>query len=117
LALEILKAEDQPNMPLIKRLEWIKNNTTSRLRTNYFIIVNILMRKMHYSLEAPIEIRVGRGRTTECSLGEIIAELEESHIKINEIVREVAKRYSIDIPFKTTGFEVPDIESMMKERK
>ena len=120
LALEIIKAEDEPNQKLLRRLEWIKNNTTARLRTNYFIIINTLARKMHRSLEAPIEIKVGRGRTIEYSLGELIAEIEDAHIQINEIIRDVAKNYSLDIPLRTTGWEkgteIPDMETLMKKK-
>jgi len=119
LGLEIIKAEDQPNEILLKRLNWIKDNTTEMLHTNYFIIVNTLARHMHQGLDSPIEIKIGRGRTMEMSLGELISELEDAHININEVVREVAKKYSLDIPFKSTGFQtdIPDMEALMKKPK
>ena len=117
LALEIIKAEDSVNQNLLKRLNWIKNNTTEKLSTNYFVIVNTLARKMHHNLDAPIEIEYTHGKTYEITLGELISELEESHMAINDIVREVAKKYSLDIPFKTTGFaEIPDMAELMKKK-
>lgn len=118
LAMDIVKGEDRPNQVLLRKLVWIKNNTTEKLRTNYYIVINTLARKIHHNLDAPIEIRVGRGRTVEYSLGELIAEIEEAHMKINDVVREVAKKYSLDIPFRKSGgeWEIPDIEKLMKEK-
>lgn len=118
LAMDIVKGEDSPNQVLLRKLVWIKNNTTEKLRTNYYIVINTLARKIHHNLDAPIEIRVGRGRTVEYSLGELIAEIEEAHMRINDVVREVAKKYSLDIPFRKAGgeWEIPDIEKLMKEK-
>jgi len=117
LAFEIIKAEDKPNESALKKLQWLKNNTTQKLNTNYFVIVNTLARKMHYNLDAPIEIERSHGKTYEVSLGELISELENAHIEINDIVRGVAKKYSLDIPFKSTGFsDIPDMEALMKKK-
>jgi hypothetical protein len=104
---------------LLRKLEWVKNYTTEKLRTNYFLIVNTLARNMHHNLDYPVEVEVSRGRTLEMSVGEMLAEIEEAHIRINEIVRDIAKKYSLDIPFKTAGWssEVPDMESLMKKKE
>jgi len=73
---------------------------------------------MHHSLDSPIEIERSHGKTYEISLGELISELENSHIEINDIVRGVAKKYSLDIPFKSTGFsDIPDMDKLMSKDK
>lgn len=110
LALEVVKAEDDPDKNLLKKLEWIKANTTTRLHTNYFKVVHTIARKLALPLTFPIEVKVKPRRTREFELGELIAEVEEAHIRINEIVREVAKKYSIDITFVKAGeLKLPEI--------
>jgi hypothetical protein len=111
LALQIIKSENEPDKELLKKLEWIKENTTKRLMTNYFIIVHTIARKMSYSLMTPIEVKVSERKTREFTLGELISEVEEAHIAINDIVKEVAKNYSIDIPYGKTsgGIKIPEL--------
>ncbi len=113
LALQIVKAEAEPDKKLLKQLEWIKEHTTPKLNTNYFLIVHTIVRKMTSSMGTPVEVRVSPRRTSEFELGELIAELEEAHIKINEIVREIAKKYSIDIAFSGSGGQItiPEIKT------
>lgn len=103
LALEIVKSEDTPDMNLLKKLNWIKDHTSKNLNVNYFLIVQTIARKLAYPLTTPIEIRVYPRKTKEFELGELTAEIEEAHIRINEIVRDVAKKYSIDISFSKAG--------------
>lgn len=115
LALEIVKAEDNIDKQLLKKLNWIKEHTTPRLNTNYFTVVHTIARKLAYPMNLPIEVKVTSRRTREFTLSELIAEVEEAHIKINEIVREVAKKYSIDITFSKTGaVKIPEIPKEMK---
>lgn len=117
LALQIVKAEDKPDKKLLKRLEWIKDNTSEKLNSNYFVVVHTVARKIISPLQTPIEVKIGARRTKEFELGELISELEEAHIKINEIVRDVAKNYSIDIPFGSSGqgqISLPDIPMEQK---
>jgi hypothetical protein len=103
LALEIVKAEDTVDKKLLKDLEWIKKNTTKRLNTNYFVVVHTIARKMVFPLTTLVEMKVSPRRTKEFELGELISEIEDAHIRINEIVREVAKKYSIDIQMGGIG--------------
>jgi len=111
LALQIVKAEDKPDKNLLKQLEWIKKNTTARIMTNYFVVVHTIARKMISSLRTPIEVKISARRTREFELGELISEIEDAHIKINEIVREVAKKYSLDIAFTSQGtIKIPEIK-------
>lgn len=97
LALEIIKAEDNPDKKLLKELNWIKEHTTEKLNTNYFVIVQTIVRKMVFPLTTLVEVKISPRRTKEFELGELISEIENAHIKINDIVRQVAKKYSIDI--------------------
>lgn len=103
LALEIVKAEDTPDQELLKKLEWIKENTTDRLCTNYFLMVHIIIRNMSKSLDYDIDIKNSPKRSSKFTLGEVISEMEQAHISINDIVREIAKKYSLDISFNQTG--------------
>jgi hypothetical protein len=87
----------------LKRLEFIKNNTSTKLNTPYFIIVHSIARNMARPLTFPIEVKTGKRQTREFELGELIQELEEAHIKINEIEQQIAQNYSIDIPLNQQG--------------
>jgi len=107
LALEIVKAhyrvdKSKETKNLLTRLNYIKTNTSTKLNTSYFVIVHTVARNMHKPLTFPIEIRTGKRRTREFELGDLIQELEEAHIKINEIQQLVAQNYSIDIPISST---------------
>ena len=103
MALQIVKSDSSADRDLIRRLEYIKENTSDLLKTNYFVVVHTVARRMANSMQTPIELRVSPRRTKEYELGELIAELEEAHININDIVREVAKNYSIDVPYGKSG--------------
>lgn len=112
LALEVVRGEDQPDQKLIKELNWIKNHTSEKLNTNYFVIVHTIARNMAKPLTAPIEVKVSERKTKEFELGELISELEEAHIRVNQLVREVAKKYSLDIMLGGGGagiIQIPDI--------
>ena len=99
LALEIVKSEEPPDEKLLKKLNWIKEHTTENLNTNYFVVVHTIARNMPRPLTWQIEMKVSARRTQDFELGQLISEIEDAHIKINDIVRTVAKKYSIDIPF------------------
>jgi len=108
ICLQIIKAHIKvdptpENKALLKKLEYIKDNTSKNLMTPYFIIVHVVARNMHKPLSFPIEVRIGNRKTREFELGELIRELEEAHIRINEIQQEVAQNYSIDIPLNVQG--------------
>jgi hypothetical protein len=108
VCLEIVKAHlrvdpTPENKNLLKKLEYIKDYTSKNLMTPYFVVVHVVARNMHRPLSFPIEVKTGNRRTTEFELGELIRELEEAHIRINEIQQEVAQNYSIDIPLSGQG--------------
>jgi hypothetical protein len=125
LCLEIVKAhlKVDPNpetKKLLKDLNYIKQNTSKKLNTPYFIVVHVVARNMHKPLSFPIEVRVGNRRTREFELGELIQELEDAHIAINEIQQAIARHYSIDIPISKHGqavvFDFSNPQHGMKER-
>jgi len=108
LALEIvkghMKSDSSPEVKkLLKELNYVKENTTEKLKTHYFLIVHTIVRNMHRPLSFPVEVRTGQRHTVEFELGDLINELEEAHIKINEIEQQIAQHYSIDIPFSQQG--------------
>jgi methyltransferase-like protein len=99
-----MKVDTTPEIKnALKRLEFIKNNTSTKLNTPYFIIVHSIARNMARPLSFPIEVKTGKRHTREFELGELIQELEEAHIKINEIEQQIAQNYSIDIPLNQQG--------------
>jgi len=108
ICLEIVKAhmkvDPSPETKnLLKKLEFIKDNTSTKLNTPYFVIVHSIARNMARPLTFPIEVKTGKRQTREFELGELIQELEEAHIRINEIEQKIAQNYSIDIPLNQQG--------------
>jgi hypothetical protein len=125
LCLEIVKAHlkvdpSDETKQLLKDLNYIKNNTSDKLKTPYFIVVHVVARNMHKPLTFPVEVKVGNRRTREFEVGELINELEEAHIAINEIQQAIARHYSIDIPISKHGeaivFDFSNPQEGMKDR-
>jgi hypothetical protein len=125
LALEIVKAhiivDSTPqNKKLLSDLNYIKEHTSSKLNTPYFIVVHTIARNMHRPLTFPIEVKTGQRATREFDLGDLIQELENAHIRINEIQQEIAQNYSIDIPISSQGqavvFDFSNPTAGMNER-
>lgn len=99
-----MKVDPSPETKnLLKKLEFIKDNTSTKLNTPYFVIVHSIARNMARPLTFPIEVKTGKRQTREFELGELIQELEEAHIRINEIEQKIAQNYSIDIPLNQQG--------------
>ena len=116
-----MRVDPSPDVKnLLKKLEYIKENTSKNLNTPYFVVVHVIARNMHKPLSFPIEVKVADRRTREFELGELIRELEEAHIHINEIQREIAKEYSIDIPLTSQGqavvFDFSNPQAGMEDR-
>jgi hypothetical protein len=125
ICLEIVKAhmrvDTSPEIKnLLKKLEYIKDNTSKKLNTPYFVVVHVIARNMNKPLTFPIEVKVGDRKTREFELGELIEELEEAHIHINEIQQEIAQNYSIDIPVTSQGqaivFDFSNPQAGMEDR-
>ena len=109
VAFEIVNVEDTVEASLLKKLEWIRDHTTKRVNSGYYQIARIIMTR-NIPVNMSIEVKVGYRKTIEMDFGELLTEIEIAHQEINMIVNQIAKKYSIDIPFKKfTDLSVPEI--------
>jgi len=114
LCQDIINAEDKVNAGMQDKLDWIKENTTENLRIPFvtvetFISKNV-MRPLTYTVEVPIT-RTRPMRYKEYELIELIIEIKKAYEQVRWIVTQIAKKYSIDIPFtKDTEVEIPVIK-------
>jgi methyltransferase-like protein len=90
------------------------------LKSPYFVIVHTVARNLGHPLTFPIEVKTEKRKTREFELGDLISELEEAHIKINEIEQQIAQHYSIDIPISQQGqavvFDFSNPKAGMEDR-
>lgn len=109
----LIEAEEEPDQGMIKRLEFVKNNTHEKLMIplstcELIILSNIGSRQFSKG----VEFKDNRGKTRELPLHIIIKYAKESYFELARFVVKIAKKYSLDIPVRTGagGFmEVPDI--------
>jgi hypothetical protein len=102
LCQDIIKAEDTPNQTMQTKLDWIKKNTTENLKIPFMIIETYVSKNINkpltYTVEVPTTDTRPR-RFREYELIELIIEMKVAYEGMREIVTQIAKRYSIDIPF------------------
>jgi hypothetical protein len=102
LCQDIIKAEDTPNQTMQDKLNWIKKNTTDNLKIPFMIIETYVSKNINkpltYTVEVPTTDTRPR-RFREYELIELIIEMKVAYEGMRDIVTQIAKRYSIDIPF------------------
>jgi hypothetical protein len=102
LCQDIIKAEDTPNQTMQDKLNWIKKNTTDNLKIPFMIIETYVSKNINKPLTYTVEVPTSDTRPRrfrEYELIELIIEMKVAYEGMREIVTEIAKRYSIDIPF------------------
>lgn len=108
LAKDIVKAEEPPNREYVKRLDYIWEHTTEDLNVPLSIVEAYYIPNA-FNLNKNIELRDNDGHVFEMPVYKIKRHLDDAYIQIREIVRKVAIRYSIDIPFKELASgQLPD---------
>lgn len=102
LCQDIIKAEDIPNAVMQEKLDWIKKNTTENLKIPFMIIETYVSKNINKSLTYTVEVPTTDTRPRrfrEFELIELIIEMKVAYEGMRGIVTQIAKRYSIDIPF------------------
>lgn len=109
----LIEAEEDPDKPMIKRLEFVKDNTHEKLMiplstTELIILTNIGQRNFSKS----VEFKDNKGKTRELPLYVIIKYAKESYFELARFVVKIAKKYSLDIPVRPAAggmMELPDL--------
>lgn len=106
LCQDIINAEDKPSKEMQSKLDWIKENTTTNLKIPFitvetFISKNVT-RPLTYTVEVPLS-QTKPKRYKEYELIDLIIEMKKAYEQMRWIVTQIAKKYSIDIPFERGG--------------
>lgn len=116
LCQDIIKAEDSPDIKLQAKLDWIKENTTKSMRIPFMIVETYVSSNSNQPLNKTLEVPVSATRPKryrEYEVIDLIIEMKKAYESMREIVTEIAKKYSIDLPFQkgdSYSSEIPVIK-------
>jgi len=115
LAQDIINAEGVKDVPMQIELDWIKQNTSENLGIPFVIVETYVSKYASKPLTASFEVQtsVKPKRYKEFELLELIIEMKRAYERMRWIVTQIAKKYSIDVPFtggsSSTDNAVPEI--------
>jgi hypothetical protein len=89
----LINSEPEPDIKVKKRLKWIYEHTHSRVNCHLSIVELVVFRNLDKGISKEIEI----GNKT-FYLAELYNYLDEISKELANIVVEIAKKYSLDIP-------------------
>lgn len=102
IARDIVNAEDVPLEDLNKKLNFVWENTTKELKIPLSTVEAYYLAN-YYKLSKTIEMRDNDGIIREITVYKLKRHLDEAYMDIRDVVRAIAHKYSIDIPFKNTN--------------
>ena len=94
----LISAEQEPDIKMKKRIEWIYQHTHKKVDFNLSIIELAVFRNLDKGLNREIDI----GNKT-FNLTELYKYLDEISKELSTMVINIAKKYSIDIPMTFYG--------------
>lgn len=115
LCQDIINAEGAPDKNMQERLDWIKANTSENLGIPFQIVETYVSKYASRPLTAQFEVQISKSprRFKEFELLELIVEMKSAYADMRWIVTQIAKKYSIDVPFSggssVTENAVPEI--------
>lgn len=102
IARDIIEADEKCPKKVKEELKFIWNNTTPELKVPISIVEAYYINNW-IRLSKTIEMRNNEGRVIELPIYKLKKYLDEAYVDIRNIVRQVAIKYSLDIPFKEIG--------------
>lgn len=104
LCQDIINAESAPDAGMQARLDWIKKNTSENLGIPFVVVETYVSKYAGRPLTAQFEVQISDNprRFKEFELLELIIEMKGAYEDMRWIVTQIAKKYSIDVPF-TSG--------------
>ncbi len=102
IAIQLIRAEDQPDLEALKKLEWIENHTTQKIDANFHVVMSYVSRNLTKPLNREVEIKTNNGYK-EFEIRELIIEINKAYREIFSIVMNIAKKYSVDVVIKQKG--------------
>lgn len=106
LCQDIINAEDKPNATMQGKLDWIKEHTTTSLNIPFVVVETFISKNVTRPLTYSVEVPISQSRPKrfkEYELIDLIIEMKRAYEQMRWIVTQIAKRYSIDVPFEKAG--------------
>ena len=94
----LINSEPEPDLKIKKRIEWIYSHTHQKVNTHLSVIELVVFRNLDKGINKEIEIS-----DKTFYLAELYNYLDEISKELTNIVINIAKRYSIDIPMIAFG--------------
>jgi iron-sulfur cluster repair protein YtfE (RIC family) len=94
----LIQSETEPDLKVKKRIKWIYENTHKKVEAHLSIVELVVFRNLDKGVSKEIEI----GDKT-LNLAELYNYLDEISKELTNIVINIAKRYSLDIPMINFG--------------
>lgn len=91
----LIKSEPEPDERIIERIEWIAEHTHDEVDEHISVIELAVFKNIDRGLNREIEIG-----QKDYSLVQLYRYLDEITTELTEIVIEIAKKYSIDMPMQ-----------------
>lgn len=101
LCQDIINAEGAPDSQMQAKLDWIKRNTSENLGIPFQIVETYVSKYASKPLTTSFEVQVSMKPKVfrELELLELIVEMKNAYADMRWIVTQIAKKYSIDVPF------------------
>jgi hypothetical protein len=115
IAFSLVTAEDNPDDEIVEKLNYIKDNTHTKLNMPLTTTEMIILRNLGSPFSKTIEIRDNTNSVRELPLYTIIRYAKESSFEIARCVVKIAKKYSLDIPMRpsTGAIDIPTVPEML----
>lgn len=110
----LIETEEDPDEEMIKRLNYIKDNTHEKLLIPLSTVELIILTNIgNRQFSKPVEFKDNRGKTRELPLHIIIKYAKESYFELARFVVKIAKKYSLDIPVRPAAGAVMELPDLM----
>ena len=110
----LTEVEEKPDQQIVERLSYIKQNTHQRLLIPLSTAELIILTNMGSNINKPIEFMNNSGESKELLFWVIHKYAKESYNETAKYVVRIAKKYSLDIPFRGGGgaIEIPNMPTL-----
>lgn len=105
----MITSEENPDQEILKRLDYIKNNTHEKILLPLTTSELIILTNFGRGIGRPIEFTDNDGVVREYSLHQLIRYAKESYFELSQFVVKIGKKYSLDIPMRGQQevFQIP----------
>lgn len=105
----LTKSEPNPDEAIIKRLDFINKNTHEKIMLPLSVTEMAILTNLGSNISKVIEFKDNNGTEREYPLHQLIRYAKESYFELAQFVVQIAQKYSLDIPMRTSQqmIEIP----------